>query len=203
MFQGSKLFRKISESKEQSAFIIRGNLQERGTAEFSILHSLHEKGSQSKEENVCLSSPDARFQPACWWRRGFPPPAIPQDSHCGSSSVQANGVPHLPWLLKSREQLLGGTSSQKKLVHTVISSNRWWAQRNTCNISGKKIQTKARKETGALSNTYHQALKYKNLSGSASKGRASDMGEGQEMRLVPLLAAITLASSFISSLPSM
>ena len=137
MFQGSKLFRKISESKERSAFIIRANLRERETAEFSILYSLHEKSSQSSEENVCLSSPYDGFQPACWRSRGFPPPGIPQDSHFGSSSVQASGAPHLPRLLKSQEQLLGGTSSQKKLIHTVISSNRWRTQRKGWNVSKK------------------------------------------------------------------
>lgn len=105
MFQGSKLFRKISESKEWSAFIIQANLQEQGTAEFSILHSLHEKGSRSKEENVYLSSPYARFQPMCWWKRGFPLAGIPQDSHFGSSLVEASGMPHLPRPLKSHKQL--------------------------------------------------------------------------------------------------
>lgn len=84
MFQGSKLFRKITKSKEQSASIIHANLWECGAAEFSILHSLHEKGSQSKEENLCHPCVPG-FSRRADGGKDFPILRFPQDSQFASS----------------------------------------------------------------------------------------------------------------------
>lgn len=169
-----KLFR---ESEERSAFITQANLQAQGKAEFSILHSSHEKASHSKEVKLCLSFSYATFHPMFWWRRGFLPPGIPQDAPFGSSLIEASSMSHLPHLSRHASNCLeeqwleaathGHLQPQMKSMEKCLKCKQKRVKTGLKNI---KIQK------------HSLLLKCGNISEGVTKGQASDVGPTQEMR---------------------